>query len=111
MKHIYIYLRGNFVALIKAWEMRWAQHKKYKELQRKEKALNKAKVLAEKRARMDGRRYYILPDWNGHYMVLNKEEIGKLKKAGVMSKRVKSFHLTQEAEYYTTTKAYKPKIK
>lgn len=95
------YLKRNFLAFWAGWQMRLAQHRKYKQLKRKEKALGKAKKLADRRAAMDGRRHYVLPDWNGHYMVLNMREIKALKRAGIMSKQVTIHDLLNEAEYFT----------
>jgi len=105
------YLRNNFLEFVNSWRTVWEQRKQEKAVRRKEKALLKAKKLAVRRAKMDGRRYYILPDWDGNYMVLNKSEVEKLKKAGVMSKKVNAYHLMKEAEYFTNIKAETPKVK
>jgi len=103
-------LRRNFIFFITswmppqwtaAWSQKWAQWKKRRELRREEKAIKKAKKLAQRRHAVDGRRYYVLPDWNGDLMVLNNREIDQLKRHGVMSKRVNVKHLLDEAVYFT----------
>lgn len=99
--NIVTYLTGNFKAFWGGWQFRWKQHKNYNRLRREQKALVKAKKLAEQRASMDGRRYYVLPDWKGDLMVLNSREVEKLKRAGVMSKRVNILNLLNEALYFT----------
>lgn len=98
---IITYLSNNFKAFLRSWQFRWQQHKNYKKLQREEKALKKAKKIADKRAAMDGRRYYVLPDHNGDLMVLNSREIDRLKRFDIMSKKVTILDLLKESLYFT----------
>ena len=76
----------------------------YKEvfrLQREKRAKRRAIKLAELRHKADGKRYYVLPDWNGNLKALNHLEINELKRQGVMSKNVNIKNLMEEAVYYT----------
>ncbi len=63
--------------------------------------LRRATKVAELRHKGDGKRYYVLPDFNGDLRVLNTKEIDALKRAKIMDKKVNFFDLMKEALYHT----------
>lgn len=64
--------------------------------------LKQAKILADAKSKAyGGRRYFVLPDWNGKYRVLNRGQIKQLQRKGIMSKKATIMDLTNEALYYT----------
>jgi hypothetical protein len=62
---------------------------------------NRVKKIADMKARYTGKRHYVLPDWNGKLHALNRKDIEKLKKVGIMSRQVSIIVLLKEAVYIT----------
>lgn len=98
IKRLFTYLYGNF-----NWNMNrlWSLWKKNRELSRMGRRMKKAKRIAMRRHKIDGKRYYILPDHRGDLCVVNNKEIETLKKAGIMNKQVCIADLLKEALWFT----------
>jgi len=64
--------------------------------------LFQAKVMANAKSKASsGRRFYVLPDWQGKYRVVSRGDVKKLQAKGIMSKRVTFKDLINEALYFT----------
>ena len=70
-------------------------------LKRKARKLKKAKKLADRRHEADGKRYFVMEDWNGNLRVLNNNEIKALKRHKVISKKAGFVNFMEEALYHT----------
>lgn len=85
------HIRDDFVWLAEIFRTWYRQFKIFQ-----------AKALANAKSKAySGRRYYVLPDPNGKYRVVNRGDIKKLQAKGIMSKNVTFKELTNEAIYYT----------
>jgi hypothetical protein len=75
-------------------------------------AVWRAKVLADANSKKyNGRRFYVLPDWNGNYQVLHKGMIKKMQANGNLPKGLTFIDLINESVYYTKRKNYVTKTK
>lgn len=75
-------------------------------------AVWRAKVLADANSKKyNGRRFYVLPDWNGNYQVLHKGMIKKMQANGNLPKGLTFIDLINESVYYTKRKDYVTKTK
>jgi len=91
---LYDFIFKNFLYQRKVWIENFR-------LSREGKMLRRATKLADLRHKADGKRYYVLPDFNGDLRVLNSKEIDALKRAKVMDKQVSFYYLINESLYHT----------
>lgn len=62
----------------------------------------RAKVLADANSKKyNGRRFYVLPDWNGRYQVLNRTMIKRMQAEGSLPKSLTFIDLINDSIYYT----------
>lgn len=59
--------------------------------------LRRAKEMALYKAETRNRRYFVLRDWDGNPIPLNRDEIKLFKKKGLLNKGVNFSNLAQEA--------------
>ena len=91
---LYDFIFKNFLYQRKVWIENFR-------LSREAKMFRRAKRLADLRFEADGKRYYVLFDYNGDLRALNSKEIKALKRAKVMDKRVSFYDLINESLYHT----------
>jgi hypothetical protein len=70
-------------------------------LSKDERAVKKACKLADRRASIYRRRYFVIRDWTGKPAVLNNREIQMLKRKKIMNKKCNIVHLLNESIYFT----------
>jgi len=64
-----------------------------------------AKLICEGKSKLNnGRKYYVLEDFNGEYHTINREGIKMLKNKGLISKAINSVNLSVEAIYVSKNK-------
>lgn len=63
--------------------------------------LSIAILIADLKQKAYNRRYWVLPDPKDRLVALNNRDIKRLKKLGIMSKKVDFIHLLSESFYYT----------
>ena len=67
-------------------------------------AIWRSKVLADANSKKyNGRRFYVLPDWNGNYQVVNRGMIKRMQAEGNLPKSLTFIDLINESIYYTKT--------
>jgi|LSQX01.1.fsa_nt_gb hypothetical protein len=71
------------------------------------KEFERARKKADRLTELDNRRYYVLPDWSGKLVAMNKKQIDFLKRKRMMGKQVNGYYLMKEALYFTEPKKKK----
>lgn len=81
MKHILDYFKTTSVEY-------WRDANRYLEALKDNKRVKRAKKMADLKHQTDGKRRYVLRDWNGYPYALTRKEIYALQLKGIMNKHI-----------------------
>lgn len=79
----------------------WQDATRYMEALKDNKRVKRAKKMADLKHQTDGKRRYVLRDWNGYPCALTRKEIYFLQMKGIMAKKITINDLLKEALYVT----------
>ena len=79
----------------------WLDATRYMEALKDNKRVKRAKKMADLKHQTDGKRRYVLRDWNGYPCALTRKEIYFLQIKGIMAKKITINDLLKEALYVT----------
>ena len=85
----------------------WENANEYMKLRRSKIRLKRACKVADIKTSMDGRRRWVINDWNNNPVDLTRYEIKKLQSRGIMGKKITFLDLDRESLYHTKTNSKK----
>lgn len=97
MKHILDYFKTLLSMPVEYWQ----DANRYLEAIKDSKRVKRAKKMADLKHETDGKRRYVLRDWNGYPYALTRKEIYALQLKGIMNKHITINDLLREALYVT----------
>lgn len=97
MKHILDYFKTLLSMPVEYWQ----DANRYLEAIKDNKRVKRAKKMADLKHQTDGKRRYVLRDWNGYPYALTRKEIYALQLKGIMNKDITINDLLREALYVT----------